>query len=85
MIQQRLSLVRKKGFSVVPAGNDVLLLAGWRQFDDDRVTAFGHDKDLIRPDAYVLFYRHRHLPVNLRLEEQIISTHAPDRATISNL
>lgn len=69
----------------MPAGNDVLLLAGWRQFDDDRVTAFGHDKDLIRPDAYVLFYRHRHLPVNLRLEEQIISTHAPDRATISNL
>lgn len=28
-----------------------------------------YDKDLVRPDAYVLFYRHRNLPVHLNIKE----------------
>lgn len=38
---------------------------GWRQFDDSRVTTVHSENDLNRSDAYVLFYRHRHLNVDL--------------------
>ncbi|UJR31273.1 hypothetical protein I4U23_018773 [Adineta vaga] len=44
---------------------------GWRQFDDTRVSSLTNVKDLIRSDAYVLFYRHRHLAVNFTVQEQI--------------
>lgn len=37
----------------------------WRHFDDSRVTSVLSEKDLAGPDAYVLFYRHRHLQINL--------------------
>ncbi|UJR15384.1 hypothetical protein I4U23_002332 [Adineta vaga] len=42
---------------------------GWRNFDDEHVSALSYDKDLVRSDAYVLFYRHRHLPVNFVTNE----------------
>lgn len=42
---------------------------GWRNFDDEHVSSLPYDKDLARSDAYVLFYRHRHLPVNLVIDE----------------
>ncbi len=45
------------------------LVEGWRNFDDEHVSSLSNDKDLVRSDAYVLFYRHRHLPVNLTLNE----------------
>ncbi len=44
---------------------------GWRQFDDERVSTLPNVKDLVRSDAYVLFYRHRNLPVNFALQEQL--------------
>jgi len=40
---------------------------GWRNFDDERVSNLGNEKDLNRPDAYVLFYRHRHLSIDFNL------------------
>ncbi|CAF0984223.1 unnamed protein product [Adineta steineri] len=43
---------------------------GWRNFDDEHVSSLSNDKDLVRSDAYVLFYRHRHLPVHLNVNEQ---------------
>jgi len=43
---------------------------GWRNFDDEQVSSLPQDKDLVRSDAYVLFYRHRYLPVNFRFNEQ---------------
>ncbi|CAF3581966.1 unnamed protein product [Rotaria sp. Silwood1] len=43
---------------------------GWRNFDDERVSSLSYDKDLVRSDAYVLFYRHRNLPINLVINEQ---------------
>lgn len=43
--------------------------SGWRNFDDEHVSALSQDKDLVRSDAYVLFYRHRHLPVELLLDQ----------------
>ena len=43
---------------------------GWRNFDDEHVSSLSNDKDLVRSDAYVLFYRHRHLPVEHLLNEQ---------------
>ena len=45
-------------------------ILGWRNFDDEHVSSIAHDKDLVRPDAYVLFYRHRHLPVNVVINER---------------
>jgi hypothetical protein len=48
----------------------VFLFLGWRNFDDEHVSLLPQDKDLVRSDAYVLFYRHRHLPVNLIINEQ---------------
>lgn len=47
------------------------LLIGWRNFDDERVSSLSNVKDLIRSDAYVLFYRHRNLPVNFSVQEQL--------------
>jgi hypothetical protein len=47
-----------------------VIYLGWRLFDDDRVSAFVFDKDLNQSDAYVLFYRHRCLPVNLTIHER---------------
>ena len=47
------------------------MLVGWRHFDDDRVTTLSNVKDIVRSDAYVLFYRHRHLAVNFSLQEQL--------------
>ena len=41
--------------------------SGWRNFDDERVSNLGNEKDLNRPDAYVLFYRHRHLSIDFNL------------------
>lgn len=43
-----------------PAQNEM----DWRHFDDSRVTTVYSERDLIRSDAYVLFYRHRHLSVD---------------------
>jgi hypothetical protein len=39
-------------------------LSGWRHFDDEHVSSLSNDKDLVRPDAYVLFYRHRYSSFN---------------------
>ncbi|CAF1053922.1 unnamed protein product [Adineta ricciae] len=47
------------------------LSLGWRQFDDTRVSPLANVKDLIRSDAYVLLYRHRHLKVNFAVQEQV--------------
>ncbi|CAM4740025.1 unnamed protein product [Rotaria magnacalcarata] len=44
---------------------------GWRLFNDQSVSSFANDKDLVRSDAYVLFYRHRNLPVQFTLQEQL--------------
>jgi len=44
---------------------------GWRNFDDERVSSLSNVKDLVRSDAYVLFYRHRNLPVNFSVQEQL--------------
>jgi ubiquitin C-terminal hydrolase len=44
---------------------------GWRTFDDERVSALSNVKDIVRSDAYVLFYRHRHLSVNFSIQEQL--------------
>jgi len=44
---------------------------GWRYFDDERVSSLANVKDLVRSDAYVLFYRHRNLSINLSLQEQL--------------
>ncbi|CAF1580390.1 unnamed protein product [Rotaria magnacalcarata] len=46
---------------------------GWRNFDDERVSSLSYDKELVRPDAYVLFYRHRNLPLNLTINAQTAS------------
>ena len=43
------------------------LFVGWRNFDDEYVTSLASEKELNRPDAYVLFYRHRNLPIQLNL------------------
>ena len=51
----------------------VCSLLGWRNFDDEHVSLLSHDKDLVRPDAYVLFYRHRHLTVELGLDDAVPS------------
>ena len=45
------------------------LFLGWRHFDDTRVSSLVNVKDLIRSDAYVLLYRHRHLTVNFAVQE----------------
>ncbi|CAF2742050.1 unnamed protein product [Rotaria sp. Silwood2] len=44
---------------------------GWRHFDDQFVSSLGNVKDLVRSDAYVLFYRHRNLSINFSLQEQL--------------
>lgn len=44
---------------------------GWRNFDDERVSTQSNVKDIVRSDAYVLFYRHRHLAVNFPEQEQM--------------
>jgi len=43
---------------------------GWRNFDDEHVSSLSVDKELVRSDAYVLFYRHRHLTVPFVFNEQ---------------
>jgi hypothetical protein len=48
-----------------------LSIKGWRTFDDERVSALSNVKDIVRSDAYVLFYRHRHLSVNFSIQEQL--------------
>lgn len=48
----------------------MLLNLGWRNFDDERVSTLTNLKDLVKSDAYVLFYRHRNLPVNFTIPEQ---------------
>ncbi len=50
---------------------EFLVSVGWRQFDDERVSTLPNVKDLVRSDAYVLFYRHRNLQVNFPLQEQL--------------
>ncbi|CAF1282003.1 unnamed protein product [Rotaria sordida] len=50
----------------------------WRNFDDERVSTLSYEKDLARSDAYVLFYRHRHLPVNFVINEQNTSPTSMD-------
>ncbi|CAF0807692.1 unnamed protein product [Rotaria sordida] len=47
---------------------------GWRHFDDQFVSSLPNVKDLVRSDAYVLFYRHRNLSVNFALQEQLQHT-----------
>ena len=47
------------------------MFVGWRNFDDDRVSTLSNVKDIVRSDAYVLFYRHRHLAVNFSEQEQL--------------
>jgi hypothetical protein len=44
---------------------------GWRNFDDERVSSLSNVKDLVKSDAYVLFYRHRNLSINFSVQEQI--------------
>jgi hypothetical protein len=44
---------------------------GWRTFDDERVSTLPNVKDIVRSDAYVLFYRNRHLSVNISIQEQL--------------
>ncbi|CAF3885372.1 unnamed protein product [Adineta steineri] len=44
---------------------------GWRNFDDERVSSLTNVKDLVRSDAYVLFYRHRSLSVDFTVQEEI--------------
>lgn len=44
---------------------------GWRIFDDQHVSQLGSTKDLVKSDAYVLFYRHRHSSVNFSSIEQL--------------
>ncbi|CAF4207350.1 unnamed protein product, partial [Rotaria sp. Silwood2] len=51
---------------------------GWRNFDDERVSSLSCDKDLVRSDAYVLFYRHRNSPINLVMNEQNTSPTSMD-------
>lgn len=46
---------------------------GWRNFDDEHVSSLPHDKELVRSDAYVLFYRHRNLSVDQLVNEQTSS------------
>jgi hypothetical protein len=48
----------------------LIFSSGWRNFDDEHVSLLPHDKDLVRSDAYVLFYRHRHLPVDLIVNQE---------------
>ncbi|CAF1633950.1 unnamed protein product [Adineta ricciae] len=50
---------------------------GWRNFDDEHVSSLSYDKDLVRSDAYVLFYRHRHLPVNLAMSDNNVPLASP--------
>ncbi len=49
----------------------MIIFIGWRQFDDERVSSLTNVKDLVRSDAYVLFYRHRNSPVTLTIKEQL--------------
>lgn len=49
----------------------MLFLSGWRTFNDQRVTQLASAKDLLRSDAYVLFYRHRQLSVDFSFTEQL--------------
>jgi hypothetical protein len=67
MIQLRVKLVKDFFFR-----NDFSMdsFLGWRNFDDEHVSSLTNEKDLVRSDAYVLFYRHRHLPVDFLLHEQ---------------
>jgi hypothetical protein len=51
--------------------NKFIIYIGWRHFDDERVSQFSNPKDLVRSDAYVLFYRHRNLTVNFSIENQL--------------
>ncbi|CAF1407064.1 unnamed protein product [Rotaria sp. Silwood1] len=54
---------------------------GWRHFDDQYVSTLGNVKDLVRSDAYVLFYRHRHLSINFPLQEQLQRTRSESTTT----
>jgi hypothetical protein len=69
MIQQKLKLV--KGFLKKTNDNEFIIFIGWRNFDDERVSTLSNVKDLVRSDAYVLFYRHRNLSVNFSVQEQL--------------
>lgn len=51
--------------------NICLFILGWRLFDDQHVSTLSNVKDVVRSDAYVLFYRHRNLSVQFPLEEQL--------------
>lgn len=59
------SYARLLGFND-PTKTDI----SWRNFDDEHVSSLAADKELVRSDAYVLFYRHRYLPVQLLFNEQ---------------
>ncbi len=68
MIQLKVKLVKEFqniSFEIIKS-----FILGWRNFDDEHVSTLSQDKDLVRSDAYVLFYRHRHLPVNFQINEQ---------------
>ncbi|CAF0764881.1 unnamed protein product [Didymodactylos carnosus] len=62
---------------------------GWRNFDDEQVSTLPENKDLVRSDAYVLFYRHRYQTVTYPqfLEQQqnsvVIDSTAPLQSHLS--
>jgi hypothetical protein len=75
MIQQKQKSVNESFRKKNP---EYIVYVGWRNFDDERVSPLANVKDLVRSDAYVLFYRHRNLPVNFVIKDQlerILSNH----------
>ena len=54
-----------------------LFRSGWRNFDDEYVTSVINDKDLVKSDGYVLFYRHRTLTVNIPDSESTPTMKSP--------
>ena len=49
---------------------NLLFTIGWRYFDDQHVSTLKNIKDIVQPDAYVLFYRHRNLSVNFPIPKR---------------
>lgn len=57
---------------------------GWRNFDDEHVSTLPSDKDIVRSDAYVLFYRQRNSTVDLFPCESNSSMQSPASMDISD-
>jgi hypothetical protein len=61
-------------FNVTWLAEQCLCILDWRNFDDERVTLLSPEHELVRPEAYVLFYRNRTLPVHFNVPEPLITS-----------